>query len=46
MLLSKCVAFDGEKSKNIKQQECSRLLSSLESKTPLSKIPLIGPLLF
>ena len=40
------LAFDSEKSKNIKQQECSGLLSSLESKTPLSKIPLIGPLLF
>ena len=33
-------------SKFIKQQEASVLLSSLGIKTPLSGIPLVGPLLF
>ena len=37
---------DVKKSKFIKQQEASELLSSLGIKTPLSKIPLVGPLLF
>ena len=44
MLLSQYVACDSKKSKFIKEQEASRLLSSLGIKTPL--IPLIGPLLF
>ena len=35
-----------KKSKFIKQQEASGLLNSLEKKTPLSKIPLEGTLLF
>ena len=35
-----------KKSKFIKQQEASELLSSLEIKTLLSKTPLIGSLLF
>ena len=46
MLLSKCAVCDSKKPKFITQQEASRLLSSLEMKTPLSKIPLVGPLLF
>ena len=46
MLLSKCAVCDNKKSKFIKQQEASGLLSSLGIKTPLSKIPLVGPLLF
>ena len=46
MLLSKCAVCDSEKSKFIKQEEATGLLSSLEIKTPLSKIPLIGLLLF
>ena len=46
MLLSKCAVYDNKKSKFIKQQEASELLSSLEIKTPLSKIPLKGLLLF
>ena len=37
---------DSKKSKFIKQQEASGLLSSLGTKTPLSKIPLVGPFLF
>ena len=46
MLLSKCEVRDSKKSKSIKEQEASGLLSSLGIKTPLSKIPLLGPLLF
>ena len=46
MLLSKCAVCDTKKSKFIKQQEASGLLSSLRIKTLLSKIPLVGPLLF
>ena len=46
MLLSKCAMCDSKKSKFIKEQEASGLLSSLGIKTPLSNIPLLGPLLF
>ena len=46
MLLLKCVVCDCEKSKFIKQQEASGLLSSLGIKSPLSKTPLVGPILF
>ena len=46
MLLSKCEVCDSKKSKFIKEQECSGLLSSLEVKKLLRIIPLIGPLLF
>ena len=35
-----------KKSKFIKQQEATGLLSSLGIKTPLSRIPLVGPVLF
>ena len=45
MLLLKCAVCDNKKSKLIKQQEASELLSSLGIKTPLSKIPLVDPLL-
>ena len=37
---------DSKKSKSIKEQEASRLLSSLGIKTPLNNIFLVGPLLF
>ena len=46
MLLSNCVVCNSKNSKFLKQQEASGLLSSLGIKTPLSKIPLVGPLLF
>ena len=46
MLLSKCKVCDTKKSKFIKEQESGGLLSSLGIKTILSKIPLVGPLLF
>ena len=46
MLLSNCVVCDqNSKSKFLIQQEASGLLSGLGVKTPLSKIPLVGPLL-
>ena len=35
-----------KKSKFIKQQEAKELLSKLGIKTPLSKIPLLGDILF
>ena len=46
MLLSNCEVCDGKKSKFMEEQEASGLLSSLGIKMPLSKIPLVGPLLF
>ena len=46
MVLSKCAMCDSKKSKLIKKQEASGYLSSLAIKTPLSKIPLVGRLLF
>ena len=46
LLLSKCVVCNCRKSKFIKEQEARGLLSSLGIKTPLSQIPLLGPLLF
>ena len=46
MLLSKCAVCASKKSKFIKQQEASGLLSSLELKTPLSKILVLSLLLF
>ena len=46
MFLSKCSVCDSKKSNFMKGQEASGLLSSLGIKTPLSKIPLVGSLLF
>ena len=46
MILSKCAACESKKSKFIKEQEGSGLLSNLGIKTPFSKIPLLGPLCF
>ena len=45
MLLSNFAVCDSRKSKPIKEQESRGLLSSSGIKTPLSKIPLLGPLL-
>ena len=45
MLLAKCAVCGSKKSKFIKEQEASGLLSSLGIDTTLSKIPLVGPLL-
>ena len=46
MLLSRSPLSDSKKSKFIKEQEASILLSGLEIKKPLSEIPLVGRLLF
>ena len=46
MLLSKCAVCDSKKSNFIKEEEASRILSSLEIKTPLSKVPLACLLFF
>ena len=46
MLLSKCSVCDSKNLKFTKEQESSRLLSSLGIKAPLSEIPLVGLLLF
>ena len=46
MFLSKCAVSDGKKSKFVKQENASGLLSALRTKTPLIKIPLVGPILF
>ena len=46
LLLSKCAMCDSEKWRFIEELEAGGLLSSLEIKTSLSKVPLVGPLLF
>ena len=46
MILSKCAICGCKKSKFIKKQEAKGILSSLGIKTPLSKIPLLGDVLF
>ena len=46
MLLSKYGVGDSKKSKFVKEQEASRLSSSLRIKTLLSKIPFVGHRLF
>ena len=43
---SKCAVCDSKKSKFIKEQEASGLLSSLGIKLPLRKLYLVGPPLF
>ena len=46
MILSQCAIYGSKKSKFIKKQEASGLLSELGIKTPLSKIPLLDDVLF
>ena len=46
MIFSNCTIYDIKKSKFIKKQKANGLLSSLGIKTPLSKIPLLGNVLF
>ena len=46
MILSKCTICNCKKSKFIKKQEAKGLLSNLGIKTPLSKIPILGDILF
>ena len=46
MLLSKCPISDSKKSRFIKNQEAKGLLSNLGIRTPLSKVPMLGDILF
>ena len=46
MILSKCAICGSRKSKFINKQEAKGLLSNLGIKTPLSKIPVLGDILF
>ena len=46
MILSKCAICGGRKSKFIKKQDAKGILSSLGIKTPFSKIPILGDILF
>ena len=45
-MISKCAICGSKKSKFIKKQEARGLLSNLGIRTPLSKIPLLGDVLF
>ena len=46
MLLSKCAKCGSKKSRFIKNQEEKGLLSNLDIRTPLSKVPFLGDILF
>ena len=46
MILSKCAICGNKKSRFIKKQEASGVLSNLGIKTPLNKIPLLSDILF
>ena len=46
MILSKCAICGSKKSRFIKNQEAKGLLSNLGIKTPLSKVPVLGDILF
>ena len=46
MILTKCAICGSKKSRFIKKQEASGILSNLGLKTPLNKIPLLGDILF
>ena len=46
MILSKCAICGSKKPRFIKNQESKRLLSNLGIRTPLSKVPILGNILF
>ena len=46
MLLSKCTICNSKKTRLIKNQEAKGLLSNLGIRTPLSKVPILGDILF
>ena len=46
MVLSKCAICGSKKSRLIKNQEAKGLLSNLGIKTTLSKVPVLGDILF
>ena len=46
MILAKCAICGSKKSKFIKKQEASGILSSVGIRTSLSKIPVLGDIFF
>ena len=46
MILSKCAICGGNKSRFAKNQEAKGLLSKLGIRTSLSKVPILGDILF
>ena len=46
IILAKCSVCGANKLKFIKEQQAKRLLNHLGIRTPLSKIPLLGDILF
>ena len=46
MILSKCAVCSSKKSRFIKDRETKRLLSNLSNRMPLSKVPILGDILF
>ena len=46
MILSKCAICNSKKSKFINKQEAKGLFSNLGIKTPFSKLPILGDILF
>ena len=46
MILSKCAICGSEKSRFIKNEEAKGLSSNLDLRTPLSKVPILGGILF
>ena len=46
MILSKCATCCSKKPRFIKNQEAKGLLSNLGLRTPLSKVPILGDILF
>ena len=46
MILSKCATCGSKNSRFIKNQDAKGLLSNLGIKTPLSKVPILGDILF
>ena len=46
MVLSKCTICDSKKPRFIKNQEAKGILSNLGIRTPLSRAPILGDILF
>ena len=46
MILSKCAIYSNNRSRFIQNQEAKGLWSNLGLRTPLSKIPVLGDILF
>ena len=46
MMLSKCAICGSKRSRFIKNQESKGLVSNLGVRTPLSKVPILGDILF